>query len=51
MLLDEPKETTQLRASGGVQFVIAAAAVGVLFFGVDPSPLINAAQDAAAALL
>jgi len=51
MLLDEPKETTQLRASGGVQFVIAAAAVGVLLFGVDPSPLINAAQAAAAALL
>ena len=51
MLLDEPKETTQLRASGGVQFVLAVAAVGVLFFGLDPSPLLNAAQDAAAALL
>ncbi|RLT39774.1 MAG: NADH-quinone oxidoreductase subunit N [Chloroflexi bacterium] len=51
MLLDEPKDTTPIRATGATQFVLAAATVGVLFFGLDPSPLLHAAQDAAAALL
>ena len=51
MILDDPKDATPLRVSGGVQFVLAASAVGVLLVGLDPSPLIHAAQDAAAALL
>lgn len=51
MLLDDPKDATPLRVPGGVQLVLAASAAGVLLFGLDPSPLIHAAQDAAAALL
>ncbi len=51
MILDEPHDTTRFSAPGGVQFVLAVSVAGVLFFGLDPSPLIHAAQDAAAALL
>lgn len=51
MILDEPPEETAVSVPGAVQGVLALAAVGVLLFGLDPSPLISAAQHAASALL
>ncbi|TAK79543.1 MAG: NADH-quinone oxidoreductase subunit N, partial [Dehalococcoidia bacterium] len=51
IVLDDPKDAAPLRVSSGVQFVLGASAAGVLFLGLAPSPLIHAAQDAAAALL
>lgn len=50
MILDEPAESTVLRVPAGVQGVVAVAAFGVLLFGLAPTPLIAAAQHAAAAL-
>lgn len=51
IVLDEPKDATTIAPSSGLQFVLGASAAGVLLFGLAPSPLIHAAQDAAAALL
>jgi NADH-quinone oxidoreductase subunit N len=51
MWLDEPADATRFRLAGPTQAVLASAAFGVLFLGVIPGPLIDAAQRAAAALL
>ncbi len=51
MILDEPTDDRTIETPGGAQAVLLLASVGVLFFGVWPTPLIEAAQRAAAALL
>jgi len=51
MLLDEPSDDTAIETPGGARAVLLLASVGVLFFGLWPTPLIQAAQRAAAALL
>jgi len=51
IVLEEPKDKTRFSATGPMQAMLAAAAIGVIFLGVVPSPLLNAAQRAAAALL
>ena len=50
MLMDEPPEATGVRVSAPIQGLLALAALGVLFFGLVPTPLISAAQRAASAL-
>ena len=51
MLLDAPTEETPFRPSLAMGGVLAAAAIGVLLFGLVPGPLIDVARRAAAALL
>ena len=51
MFLDEPAEETPVATSGGTQFVLLLAAASVLYFGIIPAPLIDAAQRAASVLL
>ena len=51
IILDEPEDESPIETPGGAQAVLLIASAGVLFFGVWPTPLINAAQRAAAALL
>ena len=50
MVLEEPEEETTFRATAPMQAVLGVAALGVLFFGLVPSPLISAAQRAAETL-
>ena len=51
IVLEEPLDQTRFSATGPMQAMLAAAAIGVIFLGLVPSPLLNAAQRAAAALL
>ena len=51
MLLDEPEDATPIETPSGAQGVLLVASMGVLFFGVWPTPLIILAQQAAAALV
>ena len=51
MVLDEPPDATPFRAAAPVQGLLGLAAAGVLFFGLVPTPLLNAAQRAAENLL
>ena len=51
IVLEEPQDETRFSATGPMQAMLAAAAIGVIFLGVVPSPLLNAAQRAAEALL
>ncbi|MFA7296478.1 MAG: NADH-quinone oxidoreductase subunit N [Dehalococcoidia bacterium] len=51
MLLDEPREATTFMPSGTVGGLLTLAALAVLFFGVNPTPLIDIARRAAATLL
>ena len=51
MLLDEPTENTAFRPSLAMGGMLGLAAAGVLFFGMVPTPLIDAARRAAASLL
>ena len=51
MVLDEPVDETPFRASAPVQGLLGLAAVAVLFFGLAPSSLLQAAQRAAENLL
>ena len=51
MFLDDPVEDAPLLLPGGTQAVLLLAAAGVLYFGIIPAPLIEAAQRAAAVLL
>lgn len=51
MWLDEPADETRFQPTGAVQAVLLLSGVGVLFFGVWPGPLINAARTAAETLL
>jgi len=51
MILDEPRDAAGFRVPGAIQGVLAVAAVGVLLFGLMPTPLITAARHAADALL
>jgi NADH-quinone oxidoreductase subunit N len=50
IVLDEPADATPLRVTGATSAVLVAAAAGVLFLGLVPSPLIDAARHAAEAL-
>lgn len=51
MWLDEPEDETRFEPAPGARAVLVASAVGVLFFGIWPAPLINAARSAAETLL
>ncbi|MDA1061636.1 MAG: NADH-quinone oxidoreductase subunit N [Chloroflexi bacterium] len=51
MLLDEPTDPTPFRPTAPVQGLLGLAAAAVLFFGLVPTPLLDAAQRAAASLL
>ena len=51
MVLDEPPDAAPFRATAPVQGLLGLAAAGVLFFGLVPTPLLNAAQRAAENLL
>jgi len=51
MWLDEAEDDSPIEVAPAVQAVLAAASIGVLFFGLWPAPLINAAQSAAETLL
>ena len=51
MIMDEPRDASGFRVPGAIQGVLALAAVGVLLFGLMPTPLITAARHAADALL
>ena len=51
MILDDPADESAIATPGGAQAVLLIASIGVLFFGIWPTPLIEAAQRAAAALL
>jgi NADH-quinone oxidoreductase subunit N len=51
MVLDESEDTTTFGATAPMQAMLGLAAVGVLFFGLIPAPLISAAQRAAETLL
>ncbi|MEZ4501501.1 MAG: NADH-quinone oxidoreductase subunit N [Dehalococcoidia bacterium] len=50
MVMDEPADASGVRVTAPIQGLLALAAVGVLFFGLVPTPLIDAAQRAAGAL-
>ena len=50
ILLDEPLDPTPFQPPATTNAVLAAAAIGVIFFGLVPTPLIDAARSAAAAL-
>ncbi len=49
--LEEPADDRRFSVAGSTQALLAASFAGVLLMGLVPSPLINAAQRAAAALL
>ncbi|MGE3961410.1 MAG: NADH-quinone oxidoreductase subunit N [Dehalococcoidia bacterium] len=51
MWLDEPEDDSRFEPAPAVRGVLVAAAIGVLFFGLWPAPLINAARSAAETLL
>ncbi len=51
MWLDEPEDDWRFEPAPAVRGVLVAAAVGVLFFGLWPAPLIEAARSAAETLL
>ena len=51
MWLDEPEDASRFEPSAPTRAVLVAAAAGVLFFGLWPAPLINAARTAAETLL
>lgn len=51
IVLEDPQDETRFSATGPMQAMLAASAIGVIFLGIVPSPLLNAAQRAAAALL
>lgn len=51
MLLDEPQDATEFRPSGALGGLLTVAALAVLFFGLNPTPLIDAARRAAATLI
>ncbi len=51
MVLDEPRDETVFQPSGATGGLLALAAVGVLFFGLVPTPLIEAARRAAETLV
>ncbi len=51
MVLDEPQDETVFQPSGATGGLLALAAVGVLFFGLVPTPLIEAARRAAETLV
>ena len=51
IVLEDPVDETRFSATGPMQAMLAAAALGVIFIGLMPSSLLNAAQRAAAALL
>ncbi len=51
IVLEDPQDETRFSATGPMQAVLAASAIGVIVLGVAPSPLMNAAQRAAEALL
>lgn len=48
MFLGEPKEDSPIRTAAPISIALGFATVGVLVFGVLPSPLISAARDAVA---
>ena len=47
MVLDEPRDEAGFQPSGATGGLLALAALGVLFFGLVPTPLIEAARRAA----
>ena len=51
MMLDEPPEESRFSATPQVQGLLALTVVGVLFFGLVPTPLIEAARRAAETLV
>ena len=51
MVLDDPPDDAPLRPAAAVQGLLALAVLGVLFLGLAPSPLLGAAQRAAASLV
>jgi NADH-quinone oxidoreductase subunit N len=51
MLLDEPEDATVFQPSGALGGLLTVASLAVLFFGLNPTPLIDAARRAAATLL
>ena len=51
MLLDEPKDATTFTPSGTVGGLLTLSALAVVFFGLNPTPLIDIARRAAATLL
>ncbi|MQC25467.1 MAG: NADH-quinone oxidoreductase subunit N [Chloroflexi bacterium] len=51
MWMDEPEDETRFAPAVATRVVLVASAAGVLFVGVWPSPLIDAARAAAATLL
>ena len=51
MVLDEPADESRFQPTVPVQGLLALAAVGVLFFGLIPTPLLDAAQRAAETLV
>ena len=50
IVLDEPLETTPVRAAAPIIGMLTLAGAGVLFLGLVPAPLISAAQRAAETL-
>jgi NADH:ubiquinone oxidoreductase subunit 2 (subunit N) len=51
IMLDEPLDATPFQPRGALGSLLAVAAVGVLFFGIAPGYLIDAARAAADTLL
>jgi NADH-quinone oxidoreductase subunit N len=51
IVLDEPLDATRFQPTGAIGSLLAVAAVGVLFFGLAPGYLIDAARRAAETLL
>lgn len=51
MLLDEPRDATTFTPNGTMGGLLTLAALAVVFFGLNPTPLIDAARRAAATLL
>ena len=51
IVLEEPQDETRFSATRPMQAMLGVTALGVIFLGVVPSPLMNAAQRAAEALL
>jgi NADH-quinone oxidoreductase subunit N len=50
MVLDDPQDESRFAATAPIQAMLGLAAVGVLFLGLVPAPLISAAQRAAESL-
>ena len=50
MVLDDPQDESRFGATAPIQAMLGLAAVGVLFLGLVPAPLISAAQRAAESL-